>query len=219
MGRPVGKRNADYEARRRSIAAAIVPRLLAADGPSVSLRQLAIAAEVSVPTLVHYFGDRSAAIAAAIAEMHAQGAPHLARSATEPHGGARESLRWFAEQFVLAWQRYGVGRMVASSIAVGLHDAVIGPATVNDILEPTIQAAERRIADHVAAGEIAPCDVRHAALELVSPLLIALIHQDSLFGRQCRPLDLAAFLDDHLERFGRAYFAPSGAPDGFRRRG
>ncbi|WP_437929371.1 hypothetical protein WMF37_08890 [Sorangium sp. So ce291] len=54
-----------------------------------------------------------------------------------------------------------------------------------------------RLARHVAAGELAPCDLRHAALALLGPLLLALLHQGPLGGRVCGPLDLDAFAATH----------------------
>ena len=37
-----------------------------------------------------------------------------------------------------------------------------------------------------------------AALTLLSPVLLALLHQDALHGRRCRPLDVEAFVHTHV---------------------
>jgi AcrR family transcriptional regulator len=186
-----------------------VPRLLEADGPSASLRSLAEAARVTVPTLVHYFGDRSGAVVAAVHEMRAMGAVHVERAATEPHGLPEESLRWFLKATVQAWRMFGVGRILSMMMAAGMHDPAVGPAYIDDILEPLLQAAERRIADHIARGEMPPCDPRVAGLELVAPIVLALLHQDPLGGSRCRPLDVDALLEEHVRRFGKAFLGPS----------
>lgn len=176
----------------------------------MSFRELAEAAGVSTATLRHYFGDRDGVLEAALEFMHRQGLEHLTRAATLPMGPVRESLAWLLEQLVLGW-RFGVGPMHALGIRAGLRHESLGPAYVNLLLEPTLQATEARLARHVADGELERCDVRHAALELISPLLLGLLHQDSLFGAKCRPLDLDTFLEEHLERFLRAYGAKPAA--------
>lgn len=201
MSRTAGARNRDYDARRDALAVAMIPRLLAPDGPRVSARELAAAAGVSVPTLRHYFGGRGGAFAAAIGAMRRLGAMHLDRAAREPHGGVSRSLHWFVSELILGWEQFGVGGMVGSAIAAGMFDTEVGPACVNDILEPILQGAEVRLAGHVAAGEIAVPDVRAAALTLVAPIVLALLHQGPLGGAGCRPLDVRAFARAHVDRF------------------
>lgn len=171
------------------------------EGPSVSLRGLAAGAGVSVPTLQHYFGDRAGALRAVLVEMHALGMRHIEQAATELHGPPQVSLRWYLEELVRVWSVYGVGPMIAMGLSVGLSVPGTGPATVDALLEPVLQAAERRLAMHIAAGELPMCEVRLAALQLVSPVLLALLHQHSLGGRACRPLDLQVVVDDVLRQF------------------
>jgi hypothetical protein len=37
----------------------------------------------------------------------------------------------------------------------------------------------------------------------MAPVLLALLHQDSLGGAGCRPVNVGPFLEDHLDRFLR----------------
>jgi hypothetical protein len=120
--------------------------------------------------------------------------------------GVRASLHWLLRSLVMGW-RAAVGSIHALGFTAGLGDRHLGPAYVNEVLEPTLQATEHRLKRHVAAGDLERCNVRHAALALLSPVVLGLFHQDNLFGRTCRPLNLDAFLQDHLERFLRAYGA------------
>jgi hypothetical protein len=83
----------------------------------------------------------------------------------------------------------------------GFTDARLGMAYVNELLEPTVQTAERLLADLDDHGLLHVPDARAAALGLVGPVVIALLHQDSLHGARCRPLDVEAFLDRHVEAF------------------
>jgi AcrR family transcriptional regulator len=203
MGRPTGTRNAGFDEKRDALAFALVPRVMMSPPPS--FRELAEAGGVSVPTLRHYFGDRDGAVRGALAAMHALGRDGMERSATEAIGPLPSSLRWFIQGFRDAWDRFGAGRMITAGLAEGLGNAGIGPSFIETMLEPSLQAAERRLAVHLARGELQPGNLRHAAIELVSPVLLALLHQGPLGGAACRPLDLDAFVDDHLARFRRAW--------------
>jgi hypothetical protein len=75
------------------------------------------------------------------------------------------------------------------------------------VLEPTLQALEHRLKNYVAQGVVVDCDTRHAALMLLSPLLLALLHQHDLGGTRCRPLAIPALIDEHVRVFVRAYRA------------
>jgi hypothetical protein len=48
-------------------------------------------------------------------------------------------------------------------------------------------------------------DTRHAALALLSPVILALLHQAELGGAKDHPLDVDRFLSDHAAAFARAY--------------
>lgn len=203
MGRPAGTRNQGFDEKREALTFALVPRVMAT--PPASFRELAEAANVSVPTLRHYFGDRDGAIRAALQAMHTLGAVGMERSATEALGPLPESLRWFMASFREAWANYGAARMIAAGLSEGLGSEGVGPTFVDTMLEPSLQAAERRLAVHRDCGEIEAANLRHAAIDLVSPVLLALLHQGPLGGDRCRPLDLDAFVEDHLARFVRAW--------------
>jgi AcrR family transcriptional regulator len=204
MARPAGHRNADYDASREALLQRLSEEVLKAHGAQASVRELARAAGVTPPTLRHYFGAREDVIAAVLAYLKGRGQVFLDLAANHPVRGVRASLKWLLETLVMGWQA-AVGAVHALGFTAGLGDAKLGPAYVNDVLEPTLQATEARLQRHVDAGELERCNVRHAALELLSPIVLGLLHQDNLFGRGCRPLDLDAFLADHLKRFLRAY--------------
>ena len=200
MGRVKGARNLDYEATRRSIIDRIARSIFATDRSRMSFRELAHAGEVSPSTLRHYFGSRQAVLEAALLRMRDHGSPYMAEGATADRGPAPQALRWFLRYLREGWYR-GVGRAHAAGLSEGLGDPALGPSYLRHLLEPTLRSAEGRIALHVAAGELAPCDVRAAALELLEPLVLLLLHQDSLGGCQVRPMDVDRFIDDHVARF------------------
>ena len=204
MSRTKGSRNADYDATRERLLARVRKRLVEGGGATASFRELAEAAQVSVPTLRHYFATREDLLAEALAAMHRDGLPYLQATAAGELGPLEASLRWLLRALALGWRR-GVGRIHAFGLIAGMNHAQLGPAYLNEILEPTLQATEARLARHVARGDLPRCDLRLAALELLGPLVLALLHQGPLGGTRCRPLNVNALVEEHLQRFLRAY--------------
>jgi len=207
MGRPAGSRNEGYEERRAALAAAVVPRLTADDGPQSSLAELAAFAGVSVPTMKHYFGDRSGLVAAALRTMGRGGDPYIERTKSPSQPTFDGSMRDLARELAMAWRTFGVGRVFGAGLAVGIHDREAGPGMVDGVLEPLIQAIEARIAAHVERGDIDvhATEIRLCAIQFLSPLVVALLHQQELGGVACRPLDVDAFVEAHVDRFLRAW--------------
>lgn len=211
MARPKGALNADHAETRQILLGRVRRRLLAPGGARASFRELAAAAEVSPATLRHYFPDREALVAATFEALKNEGAPFMAMAASAPRGPVREALPWFIEGLLVAWRQAGVGHAHELGLTAGLGDPDLGPAYVTHLLEPTLQTAEARLALHVASGELAVTDTREAALVLVSPIVLALLHQEGLAGVKCRPLDVEAFARGHTERFIAMHAAPARA--------
>lgn len=175
------------------------------EGLRASFRTLAARAETSVATLKHYFGDREGLLEAVMDSLRIDGSPHMARAASPTTHFVRDSLRSFLKGLANAWTRFGVGHMHASMLAEGLAVKRLGPRYVTLLLEPLLQVGEQFLQRHIDAGELEPCDVRAAALELQAPVVLGLLHQVNLSGEQCRPLNLGAFVDGHVDAFLRAF--------------
>jgi len=215
MGRRPGRRNADFAHSRDALVEAVRERLVESDGAAVSFRQLAAAAGVSVPTLRHYFGDREGVVRAVMERYHRDGLVHLHRVAAEPLGPLAESVRAVLDDTVAGFA-YGLGTVHVVGLGAGMGHATLGHTYLAELLEPTLQAIETRLARHVAAGDLRQVDVRHAALSLFAPVFLLLLHQYELGGATYRPADLARFLTDHVAGFVAAYGAdtasvPAGA--------
>lgn len=178
--------------------------LLAPANAGASFRDLATACDVSPSTLRHYFADKEALLDEVFAWFARAGEPHLVQTVLDVPPDLETSLRSFLEKLLFGWQN-GVGGVHAFGLKAGLGDPHFGTRYLDTLLEPTLRALEARLARHVAAGQLPPCNLRHAALGLASPVLLALLHQDALNGRACRPLDVEAFVDDHVRRFLRAW--------------
>lgn len=207
MARPTGSRNANYEERRAELALAASRALINEAGEAASLAELARAAGVSVPTLKHYFEDHNGVFAAALAASREAGKAHVEGMREPGPLALSDSMRQVAEQLQLGW-RLGVGQIFAGAFTHGLGHEVRGPAAVDHVLEPTLQALEARLAVHQGRGELAPdADLRVAGLAFLSPLLLALLHQNELSGRRCRPLSMPDFSEAHLQGWLRGWGA------------
>lgn len=206
MSRTRGSRNADFAESRAVLARRLAARLLEPDGVRASLRELAVAAGVTPPTLRHYFTDRDGAVSAAFAALHAEGAPYLSLVARPPEEPFPASVR-FLMGFLLEGLRNGVARQLVSGLAEAGTSPVIGRACVTECLEPTLQAIEARLHAHQRRGEMRAADTRAAALALAAPVVLAMLHQDTLDGAAVRPLPMPVLLEELAGGFVRAYAA------------
>ncbi len=201
MARTVGARNQDHDAQREKLVQRVCQHLLAGDQARASLRDMAKAARTSVGTLRHYFGDRDGVLKAVFGFMYLQGAQHLATLAQPTSDDVRASLSWAVRYFVTGWDAHHVGRLQGFGLAVGLSEPAFQTTYLSSLLEPVLQAVESLLARHVERGHLEIDDVRHAALTLLSPLLLGLLHQHQLAGQTVRPLDVEAFTTAHLAAF------------------
>ena len=204
MARKTGDRNRDFEKKREQILDALQKRLLRDDAPRITMNEMAVVADVSLSTLRHHFGSRSGLYAALLQRYGVIGKRFVDMLTAPPQQPLRESIAEML-RLVLIGLRHGVLDIHAVGLTVGMRDGVVGPAYLREILEPSLQAVEARLSHHVQRGELRPADLRVAALSLISPLLLAAIHQHGLCGDGVRPLSLDALCDELLERFLRAY--------------
>ena len=205
MPRKKGTRNKRYEIRRRALLDQITERLGRTGAMHASWRELAAAAGVGLATLSHYFGKRDDVILAVLEDTQAQGEAPLQVLAT-PTGPFESSIRDALDHLAEGFRSGGVGTIIAVGLAEGLRHPTLGPAFIDKSLEPIIQAAAHRLAVHQARREMRTgCDPRTAALALISPLLLAFLHQKDLGGEEGHPLDITAFTTQHAEAFVRGY--------------
>ena len=179
--------------------------------PRPSLRELASAAGVSVPTLRHYFGARPQVIDAIFEDCLklGQGGLDAQRQSEKPFA---ESIRDYVSALIRAMRAerdVRLGDLIAVGLGEGLLDTAVSRSTLRHILDPTVAALEARLRLHLARGEMIETDVRAAALMLVSPLLLAALHQDQLCGAAETPMRLEDTALAIGEAFVRAFAAPA----------
>jgi AcrR family transcriptional regulator len=204
MPRPRGARDADYELKRAALLRRVSARLARRNDTRPSLRQLAEAAEVTAPTLRHYFGGRDEIVAAVFGEYRRLGERFIAEAA-EPAGDLAMSVRAFLKDLLQGLQRGPLGEVLAVGFVEGLLNEKLGPVCLASMVDPAVEALARRLEAHQARGEMRPADTRHAALMLISPLLVAAHHQTQMFGAADNPLDFDALTEDMAAAFVRAY--------------
>lgn len=219
MPRAKGVKNADYEAKRRELLDRMLPRFARLDLERPSLRQLAAAAEVTAPTLQHYFGDRTGVVAALLEEYRRRGDSRLER-VSRANGAFAPSMREFAVSLVRGMQAQAEGQVrlgdvMAASLCEGLADPLVSPLALGHVIDPAVDALVVRLEEHAARGEIVDADLRAAALMLLSPLLLGVLHQDQLGGAGSRRIELDALAEQVSAAFVRAYAAApaAAAPD------
>jgi AcrR family transcriptional regulator len=183
-------------------------RVRLADGaaPRPSFRELAAAAGVGVSTLRHYFGDREQLVRDVL-EIHGPGAARHLAFLREPQAPFGASILAACAYVAVGLRQPVVAELHTLGLAEGLGRPAMGATYLTAILEPMIEALEARLAAHVARGDMRPTDARAAALSLISPVVLAHLHQAALGGSQTRPLRLDEFLQDHCAGFVRAYEA------------
>jgi len=161
----------------------------------VSLRQFAIKAGVSEPTLRHYFGDRQGVVIAIIG-FFADGARDWLRRSAIPAATVEDAVRGYADLAV-----EGAGTAIfapahAFALVESIHDPDVARAYLDTIIEPSLKAIETRLGPALDATETQPGRVRHAAIFLYAPILLAVLHQRLLGGAQARPLEMGDFFND-----------------------
>lgn len=212
MGRPAGRRNLDHDSKRAELSLKLRDALIRL-GPGASLRELAEASGSSLGNLRHYFGDRDSVFTAVAQVLEESGRPYMEGAMRPSAGPVDRALMFFLDYLVLGWRRFGVGRIHAVTLAEGLGSTTLGPRYVQHVLEPTLRSCEGLLEALVADGRLPPLDSRVAGLGLIGPVVLALLHQDELGGVACRPLDLDAFLEEHLDAWLRSWASPSHSPE------
>ncbi|MDB5667677.1 MAG: TetR/AcrR family transcriptional regulator [Alphaproteobacteria bacterium] len=203
MPRPKGLRAPGFEEKRRELLDRIRARLGEEGATHASWRELAAAAGVGLSSMTHYFGKRDEVIRAVLEQERADSAEGLARLA-EPGGDFATSLADAADEIIIHLHKRG-GASLTIGLINGLAHPELGPAALENVLEPWLAALEKRLAAHSGRGEMANVQPRHAALAFAAPLILAHLHQEQLGGKAQRPLDPNALAATHVGAFIRAY--------------
>jgi AcrR family transcriptional regulator len=203
MSRPAGRRNADFDASRMELLDRILHAVAQSPHRS-SFAELAEVSGVARTTLRHYFGGREDLLQAMLEHMEVLG-QRAERQFPQTQGlPLEDALRAGLRRLIFAW-RVGVGALFVAGLLWGLGDDKLGPTYVRSLLEPLLASSERQLRDFLGAQGMTEERARYAALALLSPVILALLHQESLYGVKCRPLDIDAFIEEHVQSFLRGW--------------
>lgn len=154
----------------------------------------------------HYFGNRSLLVASIIEHAEQEGAPYLAMTA-RPSGPLPESMATLANMLSRGFEN-GVLALQVIGLAEGFADENVSSSYLGHHLEPVLSAIAARLDAHILKGEMMPTDVRFAAIQFLSPILVAHLHQVALAGRVDYPMSVPDFISDHVGNFVRAHASP-----------
>ena len=181
--------------RRHELLSLLAPTAIAERSAPVSLRQFAIKAGVSEPTLRHFFTDRRGVVMALI-RYFAEGARQFLDESAQPSASLERAVAGYGELALAGAQSRLFAQAHAFALVESIHDPDVARTYLETIIEPSLQALENRLAPSIDPEGVAPDRVRHAALALYGPTLIAILHQQLLKGDEVRPLDMTAFVAD-----------------------
>jgi len=207
MGRPAGRRSDDYEDKRRALAHAVYQSLI--DDATISWSAMAERAGVSRPTLTHYFGDRHGAVRAALTVAASEGRRFLGHIVTMPSEDPEQTLTLLLTLIVVTWRDRGVGRLHDVGIQTGLGDPDSARCYLTEIQDPLVESIQHLLERMVTEGRLRHPHPRQGALQLLGPVVLALLHQNGLKGRHLSPLDEDALARETARGFVAAYGVPS----------
>lgn len=206
MPRPKGSRDREYDARRLALMAFARAHLSSPAGRNASWRELATACHVSVSTMNHYFSSRGDLVSAIIRHAEQEGVPYLVM-ASIPSGTFSASIGELVSMLSRGFE-HGVLPLQIIGLAEGFADRQIGESYLGHHLEPVLTAIAARLEAHMDAEDMMRTNARFAAIQLLSPLLVAYLHQNALGGNQTYPMSIQDFLEQHAQTFVRAYGNP-----------
>lgn len=207
--RRTGSRNAGYETRRQELLDQLTVRLCDRGEGWPTMRQLASAAGCSVSTLTHYFGRRDGVIVAVLHRIAAGTTDQLAATAI-PEGDFAHSIHQAARRATDALYDPTIASLLAMGLVESLSVEAIGPTFLGTMLDPFVTALAGRLQVHIERGDMRPTDTRLAAMAIISPVLVAALHQRRLGGESCNPLDPEAHARHIADMFVAAFAREEG---------
>lgn len=144
MARPSGVRNPDFDIKRNALLDKLTAYVLSDDVQLPSMRQLAIAAETSQPTLNHYFGDRPGVMVAIIHRLRLMSRP-IRRQLRFAERNIEESIAGFVRIAIELASNDTYRRSHAFAIREGMVDEEVLSTYMEEMVEPAIDAIAERI--------------------------------------------------------------------------
>lgn len=192
MPRPAGVRNHNFEAKRTALLETLTEFALQDDLRRPSLRQFALAAGASEPTLRHYFKDRQGVVIAILQHINTRAIPLWDVIKT----GAEDTSTAVAEYFRVTeagLTHGGFARAHAFGLIEGMADEAVGQAYLEFLLDPALDAVAEKMDATPGRPETAT-ERKASAFMMLSPILVMTLHQQLLGGKDASPIDTNGFM-------------------------
>jgi AcrR family transcriptional regulator len=196
MPRPSGARNHDFEVKRAALLDTLTDFALNSGVQRPSLRQFAMAAKQSEPTLRHYFGDRQGLVIEIIKKIAAN-SEQVWALVRRPAKDVTSAVSEYIKLTEFSFREGMFARSHAFALVEGLADRVVGKVYLEFMLEPSLTAFSDKLAA-TPGGPSDPAQLRAATLAATGPLFVLALHQNLLNGRETLPMDTSkifGFLD------------------------
>lgn len=202
MPRPTGSRNKGFEQKREKLLVELTDFALNSDVRYPSLRVLAQRVSVSEPTLRHYFDDRQGVIREILTDISRRGQVIWDVTAA-PAESPPSAFDQYFKLSEIGMVHGGFVRTHVFGIIEGLADPEIGKVYAELILEPSLQAVEKKL--RLSGGEhLSPVELRVAALSAFSPLFFISLHQDILGTQNMKSLPATEMMKTMKDWIGRS---------------
>ncbi|MEM6626321.1 MAG: hypothetical protein AAGB25_06225 [Pseudomonadota bacterium] len=190
MARPQGVRNRDFDEKRAKLLATLTDYALNSDLKRPSLRQFALAAGASEPTLRHYFVDRAGLVEAILQEIGVRGERIWALART-PSASIEDAVSEYLTLSEGGARHRGFVRAHAFGLIEGLADAEAGRAYAIHVLDPALDAVAEKFRA-TPEGPQSAAELRTLGLMLLAPLLLAVMRDEFLKSEIDPDLDLTS---------------------------
>ncbi|MBK8198399.1 MAG: TetR/AcrR family transcriptional regulator [Acidobacteria bacterium] len=206
MSRPAGARNHDFDEKRSALLNTLTDYGLNAALTRPSLRQFAIAAGQSEPTLRHYFGDRQHLVIEIVEEIARRASAvwsEVAKPAAGPVPAVREYLA-FAEKGMM---NGASTRAHAFGLIEGFADPVVGRVYLDVMLQPSLEAFSEKL-QATPGTPTDPSELHAATLVATAPIILIGLLQVVLGGGEL-PMHVGATFEHLQDLLSRAFSAPA----------
>ncbi len=205
MPRPAGTRNHDFIEKRAALLDVLTEYALTSDLRRPSLRQFALAAAASEPTLRHYFTDRQGLVIAILENIGGRGQP-IWDLVSIPSADPVSALAEYFRVSEAGMRHGGFIRAHAFGLIEGMGDETVGAAYLSCVLEPALQAIVAKLSGTPGLPDTQEA-LNAAALAVLSPLLVLSLHQDVLGGSRSTPRDTVSLVTHLQDWLGVAFTA------------
>lgn len=175
------------------------------------LDDIAARAGVSKGALYLYFATKEDIFRAVVAQGVAPNLGRIQAALAEHQTSFPDLLRAFAAIVSTLATDSPVGGIVKMVVGESRNFPELARAWHERLVEPALTAMSGAIAAAQARGELRPGDPRHAAISLVSPMLLGIIWRETFVPVGAAPLDMPTLAQQHVELWLRGMRPDAGA--------